>query len=160
MGGELADVLNYTIKFVETMIEDLSDQQLVQQPSGIPNHGMWTLGHIIFSCHEMAVEFGDKSWLPENWESDFGYGSQPSSDPGYYPNKSEMMSHLSESLQRIRKRLMKVENSFFEREIQDEEFPTMGHLTIQVVIAHTAFHAGQLAMWRRAIGKPSVGVYV
>ena len=36
----------------------------------------------------------------------------------------------------------------------------MGHLLLQVVGAHTAFHAGQLALWRRALGKPSVGVFV
>jgi hypothetical protein len=36
----------------------------------------------------------------------------------------------------------------------------MAHLLLQVVIAQTAFHAGQLAMWRRAIGKESIAVFI
>ena len=160
MIDEIADVFKSTITYVEKMIEDLSDHELVQQPTGIPNHGAWTLGHIIYSCQGMAVEIGEDSWLPENWESDFGYGSEPSPDAGYYPNKSEMMSLLSESSQRMRKTLLNAGQSFYNKKLPDEEFSTMGHLVIQVVIAHTAFHAGQLAMWRKAIGKPSVGVFV
>jgi uncharacterized damage-inducible protein DinB len=36
----------------------------------------------------------------------------------------------------------------------------MGHLLFQVIVAHTAYHAGQLAMWRRALDKQPAAVFV
>jgi uncharacterized damage-inducible protein DinB len=41
-----------------------------------------------------------------------------------------------------------------------ELLPTKGHALLQVVAAHTAYHAGQLAVWRRAIGRPAAGVFL
>jgi uncharacterized damage-inducible protein DinB len=41
-----------------------------------------------------------------------------------------------------------------------ELLPTKGHAILQVVAAHTAYHAGQLAVWRRAIGRPPNGVFL
>ena len=44
--------------------------------------------------------------------------------------------------------------------LEDIAFPTLGDVLLQVVVGHTAYHAGQLAVWRRAIGKDSAGVFV
>ncbi len=41
-----------------------------------------------------------------------------------------------------------------------EILPTLGDALLQIVSAHTAFHAGQLAAWRRAIGRPPVGAFI
>ncbi len=35
-----------------------------------------------------------------------------------------------------------------------------GHALLQVIAAHTAYHAGELAVWRRAIGRQPVGVFL
>ncbi len=41
-----------------------------------------------------------------------------------------------------------------------ELLPTVGHALLQVIAGHTAFHAGQLAAWRCAIGKRPVGEFI
>ena len=87
MIDELINTFERTLKFMEQSVADLSEQQMVQQPTGVPNHAAWTLGHIIYSCQGIAGELG-------------------------------------------------------------------------VEEAHTAFHAGQLAVWCRAIGKESVAVFI
>ena len=157
---KLIHTVETTVKFIEKLVDDLSDEQMVEQLAGVPNHATWTLGHVIFSCQGMAVELGADTWLPENWESVFGYGSTPHSNLDLYPKKSELLTLLDDSKQRLCQTLLTTEKSVLEQSLPDEMFPTMEHLLLQVVIAHTAYHAGQLAVWRKAIGKPSVGVFI
>jgi hypothetical protein len=160
MIAELIDTFDTTLKFVEQSVADLSEQEMVEQPAGVPNHGTWTIGHIIFSCQGIAAELDAEPWLPDNWESDFGYGSTPSADLSCYPKKAEMLTVLADSAARLRQTLVASGESLLSKQLPDETLPTWAHLLLQVVIAHTAFHAGQLAMWRRAIGKPSVAVFI
>ena len=157
---ELIHTFETSVKFIEKLVDDLSEEQMVEQPTKVPNHAAWTLGHVIFSCQGMALELGTDTWLPENWESNFGYGSTPHSTLELYPRKSELLTLLGEASQRLRQTLDKLDTSDLDQSLPDEMFPTMGHLLLQVVIAHTAYHAGQLAVWRKAIGKPSVGIFV
>ena len=160
MMTELVDTFESTVKFIEQSVADLSEQQMVEQPIGVPNHGTWTLGHVIYSCQGMAAELGVEPWLADDWESTFGYGSEPSSDLSHYPEKSEMLTLLADAASRLRQVLLAADVSVVSKPLPDETMPTMGHVLLQVVVAHTAFHAGQLAAWRRAIGKHSVAVFV
>lgn len=149
-----------TIKFVQDSITDLTEKEMVEQPIGLPNHGKWIVGHLIFSCQGMAVELGINPWLPEEWESNFGYGSKPISDSGHYPKKMELHELLNNSKERLKQAIVNLGESELTKSLEDESFHTLFHLLLQVVVAHTAYHAGQLASWRRAIGKKSVSVFV
>ena len=160
MIAEMLTTFETTLQFTEQSVADLSEEQMVQQPIGVPNHATWTLGHIIHSCQGLAAELGVEPWLPDDWEAVFGYGSTPSADPSLYPRKADMLAVLTDSVDRLRQKLLTMSESALRQSLPDETMPTMGHLLMQVVIAHTAFHAGQLAMWRRAIGKESVAVFV
>ena len=133
---------------------------MVEQPPGVPNHAAWTLGHIIYSCQGVAAELGAEQWLPDHWEADFGYGSTPSPDLARYPNKSEMLKILADAASRLRQTLFAASESILAQSLPDETLPTMGHLLFQVIVAHTAYHAGQLAVWRRALGKRPAAVYI
>lgn len=157
---ELVHTFETSVRFIEQSVADLSEQQMVEQPTGVPNHGTWTLGHVIYSCQGIAAELGAEQWLPDDWESTFGYGSKPSSDLSSYPKKSEMLMLLADAANRLRQALLDASEALLRQSLPDETLPTMGHLLLQVVVAHTAYHAGQLAVWRRAIGKESAGVFV
>ena len=160
MIDELIHTFEATVRFMEQSVADLSDDEMVEQPPGVPNHGTWTLGHIIYSCQAMAAELGAEPWLPDDWESAFGYGSTPSSDLSLYPRKSEMLTLLADAAGRLRQAILAADESVLSKPLPDEALPTMGDVLLQVVAAHTAYHAGQLAVWRRAIGKPSAGVFI
>jgi hypothetical protein len=157
---EMIRTLEYTVGFVDQSIDDLSDEEMVMQPSGVPNHATWTLGHIIFSCQEMAASLGAARWLPEDWESIYGYGSTPRAAKQGYPEKARLRWLLADASTRLRDTLRSVEPATLGQELSDKDFPTMGHVFLQVIVAHTAYHAGQLAVWRTAIGKESAAVYV
>jgi len=156
----LLSTLNNTIKFINQSVADLSDQEMVEQPTGIPNHATWTLGHIIYCCQGVAVEIGFKGWLPDEWESIFGYGSTPVSDVSRYPSKSELLKTLKDTGVRINHIIANLSETTMKQSLSNVDIPTIEHLVYQVVISHTAFHAGQLAMWRRAVGKKSSAVFV
>jgi len=157
---EMIHTFAATIRFVEQSVEDLSDEEMVEQPPGVPNHATWTLGHLIFSCQGMATELGGTPWLPEDWESVFGYGSTPRSEGQPYPRKAELKALLSDAAVRLGDTLRAADAPALSRELPVDDFPSMGHLLLQVVVAHTAYHAGQLAVWRRATGRDPVAVFV
>ena len=160
MINELVHTFKSTLKFMEKSVADLTENEMVEQPKGIPTHGTWTLGHIILSCQGISVELGIEPWLPDEWESNFGYGSKPHTDMLLYPNKSGLLAMLTDSKNRLCETLLNLDMSVLGKKLPDNTLPTMGHLLLQVVVAHTAYHAGQLSVWRRAIGKPSTGVFV
>ena len=107
----LIQVFDYILQFMEQSVADLSEQQMVEQPANAPNHGAWTLGHVIFSCQGIAAELGAEQWLPNDWEARFGYGSTPSPDPSRYPDKSEMLSLLTDAASRLRQALHAADES-------------------------------------------------
>jgi hypothetical protein len=156
----MADVFGVGIGLVQRGMADLTEQEMVEQPAGLPNHAMWTVGHLVLSCQGILVELGAEPWLPDDWEATFGYGSAPVPHAEDYPAKDEMVALLEDAAARLRAAVLDIDDSVWERPLPDETFPTMGHLLLQVVVAHTAYHAGQLAVWRKAIGKGSAGVFV
>ena len=80
------------------------------------------------------------------------------------PSKAELLAAFADAGQRFRTALLGMDPATLAEPLPDERarglFPTKGHALLQIVAAHTAYHAGQLAAWRRAIGRPPVGVFV
>ena len=161
---ELIGCFERTVAFMQESVADLSDEDLVLQPPGVPNHAAWTLGHVIYSCQAMAGELGVDTWLPREWESRFGYGSSPMVIVSQHPCKAELLGALADASDRLRTALLAVDERAWAEPLPDERvrdlLPTKGHALLQVVAAHTAYHAGQLVAWRRAIGRPAVGVFL
>ena len=161
---ELVACFDRTLVYMRDQVADLSDEEMVLQPTGFPNHAAWTLGHIIHSCHAIAGEMGIEAWLPDDWEAQFGYGSSPAQVRSDYATLSGLLARLSEAGDRLRAALLDKCPDDLQKPLPDENIrellPTMGHALLQVIAAHTAFHAGQLAAWRRAMGRKPVGVFI
>ena len=153
-----------TLNFLQQQVADLSDEELILQLPGAPNHAFWTLGHIIYSCQAVASELGADPWLPADWESHFAYGSMPGPERYNDLSKSEILADLVEASKRLRATLMAMNLNKLAQPLPDAQtsqiLPTIGHALMQVLVAHSAFHAGQLAAWRRAIGRKPVGVFI
>jgi uncharacterized damage-inducible protein DinB len=161
---ELVSCFDRTLTYMQELVADLSDEDMVLQPQGVPNHAAWTLGHVICSCQGIAIELGVQTWLPGEWESNFGYGSSPSSAGSQHAGKAALLAALRDASNRLRAALLATDERTLTDSLPDEGvrdiLPTRGHALVQLVAAHTAYHAGQLAAWRRAIGRPPVGVFI
>jgi len=161
---EMIGSLDLTLAFMRDQVADLTDEEMILQPAGFPNHAAWTLGHIIYSCHAIAGELGQKSSLPDDWETQFGYGSTPGTRVSERSRKTALLSALEEAGQRLRSALLETDEKSLTDPLPDagdqEILSTKGHLFVQVVVGHTSYHAGQLTSWRRAIGRKPVGVFI
>ena len=165
MIGELVSCFDRSVAFMRDLVADLSDEEMILQPAGVPNHAVWTLGHVIHSCQAIAGELGVRPWLPDDWELHFGYGSSPDEVPApQHSWKPVLLAALADASGRLRATLLTTDESRLADPLPDEKareiLPTVGDALLQVVSAHTAFHAGQLAVWRRAIGRAPVGVFI
>jgi uncharacterized damage-inducible protein DinB len=146
-------------------VSDLTDTEMVLQPTGAPNHPAWRLGHVIHSWQAVVEELGGAAWLPAEWESIFGYGSSPA-DVGSsaYASRATLVGFLDDAANRVQAALEAVTDAQLQEQLRSAEsreiFATRGDALLQVLLAHSAFHAGQLATWRRAIGRGPAAVFI
>ena len=165
MIAELINCFDRTATYIRELAADLSDEEMILQPAGVPNHAAWTVGHVTYSCQAMAGELGVGPWLPGDWESVFGYGSSPrDAAKSVHASKEILMTRFADACERLRGALLSVEESRLREPLPDPAaratFESTADALLQIVAAHTAYHAGQLAAWRRAIGRESVGVFI
>ncbi len=161
---ELVACLDRTMAFIFEQVDDLTDDEMILQPRGFPNHAAWTIGHIAYSCQAIAGELGTGSWLPEDWESDFGQGSLPGTVMSERLRKASLLTALKDSSRRLRAALLEMTEGNMADPMPDEKsrnaLPTKGHALVQIIACHTAYHAGQLAAWRRAIHRRPAGLFI
>ncbi len=165
MIAELVGCLERTRDYIRASVADLTDEEMTLQPAGMPNHPAWTVGHLVYSFQAIAAELGAASWLPDDWERLFGYGSSPTDvAASSCRSKAALLASLDNAVDRLRNTLLAVDESTLRDPLRDatsrEVFATTGDAVLQVVAAHAAFHAGQLAAWRRAIGRQPAAVFV
>ena len=151
MISELVYCFDRTLEFVKEQVADLTNEDMVLQ-------------HIICSCQLIAAEMGVEPSLPDDWEAAFGQGSRPSQGISWRSSKTALLAALEDASQRLRDALLEINESDLADPLPDKKarelFPTMGHALVQVIAGHMAYHAGQLATWRRAIGRKPMGVFV
>ena len=162
---EVVSCLDRTTAYLRVLVADLTDEYMILQPPGAPNHAAWTLGHVILSWQVVSGELGVTPWLPDDWEALFGYGSSPVHVVGFaHTSKAVLIASLVDASDRLRGALLAAEENTLRDPLPDVEsrevFSTTGEALVQIVCAHTAFHAGQLAAWRRAIGRQPTGVFI
>ena len=148
----------YTTRWVIDGVADVREPDRARSFPGIPNHPAWTVGHLVFSAQAIGGELDLPEWLDATWRTRFGPGSSPTAEAAAYPPLAELAAELSAAARRVHDHLASRSTVFFNEPLPDARFrsllPTRGHAALQVLVGHSAFHAGQLAVWRRAAGLP------
>ncbi len=150
--------LLFTYKFnlghLESLVKDLTDEQMVRQPHGVVNHPAWTIGHLASSSNYVAKALGLESTFPAAWEEK--PGSLPSGDVSKYPSRAELLAELTAQHERVAETVANADPALFAKEYPDEAmrkyFPTIGDMVHYMLGAHEGTHIGQVAAWRRAMG--------
>jgi hypothetical protein len=154
-----------TTTYIRGLVADLSDEEMILQPPGLPNHPAWTVGHVIHSYQAIAGTLGVSPWLPDTWELVFGYGSSPrEAATSAHVSKEILMTRFADACDHLRVALLSIDERRLRDPLPDqasrEVFASTADALIQIIAAHAAYHAGQLAAWRRAIGRAPVGIFV
>ena len=148
----------YGLDYLREQVADVSADGMVTQPAHLPNHAAWTLGHVGVTCQMLGEVLGLPAWLPDDWPRRHGSGSRPTADVRAYDDKAELLARLDETRARITAGVTALEPARRAAPFPDpaylDVFPTLDHALTQVLVAHTAQHIGQLAVWRKASGLP------
>ena len=146
----------FNLGFAQTLIKDLSPEQMVQQPSGVINHPAWSLGHLTGSADSLAQLLGLTSQAPDGWDKIFATGGTPSGDLSLYPSKDEILDALKNQHARNTEAVQQADPEMFARPHPNEGarkyFPTVGDMVVFLMTSHEMDHLGQVAAWRRAMG--------
>lgn len=156
MLNHLTYLYGFNLGHAQRLVEDLSPEQMVQQPNGVVNHAAWSLGHLVVVSNSLAKTLGLESTIPEGWEAPFATGGTPSADQSLYPSKEEILDALKAQHARVSDALQNTDPATFAEPHPVEKmrayFPTVGDYVIFLVTSHEAGHLGQIAAWRRAMG--------
>jgi hypothetical protein len=125
------------------------------------NHPAWVIGHLTVTCQKLGGAIGLPEWLPNDWTKRFDTGSVPVADASLYETKNNALAMLRDAQSRITHAFDRLDDSHLDEPFPDESyrvvFPTICHALTQVLVGHTAYHVGQLAVWRKALGLPRMG---
>jgi hypothetical protein len=160
MVAETLNSYRLTLDYLRRLVVDVSDDDFARQPQGVANHPAWIIGHLTFSCQAIGGELGLMPWLADDWKDRFGTGSQPTADRTAYPTKAELLTAIEDGQKRLASRLIALGDSGMAVMLPDERyretFPTLGHAVVHILGGHAAVHVGQLSVWRRAAGYPTL----
>lgn len=150
----------YGLDYLREQVADVPPADMAAQPAGFCNHPAWVIGHLALTCQELAAVIDLPAWLPPDWPGRFGAGSVPVADPGAYEPKDQLLARLAEAQEKMTRGIQRLGPAELARAFPDaafqQIFPSLGHAFTQVLVGHTAYHVGQVTLWRRAMGLPKL----
>jgi len=150
----------YAVGFLREQVADVAAAEMVAQPKGFIHHPAWVIGHLTVTCQQLGGAIGLAPWLSEASIRRFGTGSVPIADTSAYEPKDQALATLTDAQQRLDAAIRVMEPVRLEAPSPDpalrDVFPTIRHALTQVLVGHAAYHIGQVAVWRRAMGLPAM----
>lgn len=144
--------------YCTTLLGDIPDDRMAEQPVPLVNHPAWILGHLAFAGDRAVRALGGETLLDETWATRFGPGSKLTANRADYPAQTELASAVERVYERAR--TLAVSPSP-ERMAQPNPnprlngmLPTLEHAVAFLLTGHMALHLGQFSTWRRMIGLP------
>lgn len=156
MREHLLFTYKFNLEHLESLVKDLTGEQMARQPNGVVNHPAWTLCHLGSSSNYVAKALGLESTFPPEWEGAIKGGKTPSGAAAAWPSRAELTAELTAQHERVAAAVEKADAAFFAQPYPDEAlrkyFPTVGDMVHYMLGAHEGTHIGQLQAWRRAMG--------
>ena len=150
----------FNLGHIESLVKDLTAEQMVSQPNGVVNHPAWTLRHLASSSNFLAKTLGLESTTPAEWDAPSPDGV-PSGNASDYPSRDELLASLKAQHERVAEAVAKADSELLAKESDEQMrsyFPKVGDLIDYMLTSHEGTHIGQISAWRRAMGlKPTAG---
>jgi hypothetical protein len=144
------------MQYCRTLLADVAEERMAEQPLPGVNHPAWVLGHLAWAADGTLAKLGGQSALPSGWAALFGVGSKPSAERGDYPSKDELLRAVEQSYQQLRQKAATASPEQLAQPTANprakELLPTLRETTAFLLTGHLGVHLGQLSSWRRMIG--------
>jgi uncharacterized damage-inducible protein DinB len=139
---------------VRRLVEDISEEESMRTINGYQNHIKWLTGHILTTTALSGKLLGGRINLPEGWNELFRRGAALNPDPKAFP----AMEAVRERLFDYQRMVIEFVDLTAEAELgsEIEIAPGWQDTRIGAVLflkAHDFYHAGQIAVIRRALGR-------
>jgi hypothetical protein len=145
---------------LKKMLADINGDTICEQPTNLPNHPLWTIGHLALVRAHISKMGPKPVAFPEAWAPLFGRGSTPTNDKSFYPAMNAILASFDEAHAGAVETLESLSPEQLAGPHSMANFkashPTLGDLLVRLTIAHDGLHAGQLSDWRRAMKLPRV----
>ena len=158
LARQLDDTRAWTVK----LIEDLRGDDWHFQPAPGLAHPLWLCGHL--ACAEDLLVnvrcLGNRSQLPEEFTGHFPIGGPIASSAEYeYPDAGVVRKRMDEVHRMTLEAIREMSDTVLAEAAYGKDGQPHPHYTDKAGAVchcsrHEGFHAGQLAMIRRLLGKP------
>jgi hypothetical protein len=154
------DLYADTLKQVGEALSSIPDARLAEQPAGVVNHPIWTLGHLCSASSFMLMLLDDidpstEPTMSSEFMAKFAPGSKPIPDRAAYPSREELMTSLTRLHARAAAAVRVKHETHFSRQAPENLrafAPTVGRIAMYLLTCHEPYHLGQLMVWKRAAG--------
>jgi hypothetical protein len=154
----ITNSLKMSLGLLKTYLSDLSDQDIMKRPADSANHIAWQLGHIIASEQQLFSSVFPESYkaLPE------GFVAKHSKDTCANNNAKDFYTVKTylEVMEQVRSDTIKVLSEIPDAKLDDLSPERLRRIAPKIAdmflfaSAHYLMHSGQIAVLRRALGKP------
>jgi hypothetical protein len=148
----------FLLQYTRTLVGDIADERMAEQPVAGVNHPAWILGHLAWTADNALAMLGAAKTLPAEWVPLFARESKPSASRGMYPSKDELLHALARSYEQVRQKVAAAAPEQLAAPTTNprvkDALPTLKELIAMILTGHVGIHLGQLTSWRRMIGLP------
>ena len=146
----------FNLRNAQHVVEGLSPEQCVAQPGVLVNHPAWSIGHLALTSDVMMLEMGEAQSFPGEWMERFFPGAPITGNVEDYPSMPELLDQLQTQHARVSERLSSISPEALaappQMELVQRRFSRVGQFVTYAMCGHEAFHIGQIACTRRALG--------
>ena len=160
-GELLAEQIQRTRKWTLALIGDLSGDEWTHQVTEGGQHILWLCGHVTTAQESLVFRRClDRSLLDDAYRSHFAIGNKVKSAAAYdWPSAESVRAKMDEVQAHTEQAVAKMNDALLGEPLMgkdgqphpmfDTTLGAIGHVS-----RHEAFHAGQIAMIRRTLGRP------
>jgi hypothetical protein len=158
-GAHLVRQLDMPFRMINALAEDFTDEQARESVGG-QKPLVWYLAHsVITKTHLLKLYGGAGDSLSKEFIERYGRGSDGSADFSDAPPKAEFLEHLAAVHERAKSLVASLAPEDMERKAEGEiahpVFKKLGS-ALTLIASHDAYHAGQIAVLRRSMGKDPI----
>ncbi|MCP4547846.1 MAG: DinB family protein [bacterium] len=139
--------------FIGLFTSGMDGDDWLQQPQGVPNPAIWTIGHLAFQRAQMLELLTGRRTYDAEWIPLFRLGCDKE-EADAYPDIATCLAFLDARLEDLKDFLENVTLEELRSEpcVKSQFFLTKGEVLIHLS-HHEAHHTGCLSLTRRLLGK-------
>lgn len=147
--------------YAQRLMADVPQEKMIYQPAPGINHPAWLFSHLNL-YHPVIVAVLRGQPFEDTKNHRFGMQSKPQSDASIYPSKVDLVAAYAKGHEDVAKAMRDVGEKRLEDEVplqrwrESMHMKSIGMLLTYLMVQHESTHLGQLSVWRRVQGMPSV----